>query len=75
MALRVVLRILGMLVMCAGGYLLFCGACALAGADWACPCADTVAFCVSGEMVIVAGGIVFLVGMGLLAWHPGGTRR
>ena len=75
MALRIFLRIAGVLLMCAGGYMLFCAACALAGADWVCPGADTVAICVSGEMVIVAGGVLFIVGLGLLAWQPGNAAR
>ena len=67
--MRIVSRIFGVVLMCGGGYMLFCGACALAGADWHCPCADALSICLSGQMVILAGGIIFLIGLWLVAWH------
>lgn len=73
--MMIVSRIFGVALMSGGGYMLFCGACALAGADWRFPCADAFSMCLSGQMVIVAGGVAFLCGLGLVAWRPAPPRQ
>jgi hypothetical protein len=73
--LRTLVRIVGVGLFIAGGYVLFCGACMLAGANWACPCAEAFSLCASGQIVIVIGGAISLLGMGLALWRPDETKQ